>query len=495
MKIQAFIFALPFLMGGCANLSTVDRQTDLPGGGKAIHLDAAQRLVYWDKDGHGCAEPTPDALQAFASSAAAGANVVSKGSVNLSDAFSANSQGVGLHTQSITLMRDMLYRICEQEQNGKISRTEVMQLLERAQDLTLGVLAIEQLTGAIVARQTPTSSTGSVTKQDDTTTQTTPSSPSAGVEAGTGHNGSSTPAVAAADQQQPTGSTTAPGATKGGSQQTSGGTDSATPALTARVTTTPPPNDQISAPLGTDKIQSIANATAAIVSLVVNKGHLTDSCMTYFNHFLDASSGEVELISKMNAADKQTISDVLEICKRIVDTDLQMQVAYYAKILPPNAAPPIAAQSNVTIDRYSALLPPQPPPPPPPARFEKVTLSASNLFSFGSANLTLPQPKLDEVAAALKADPSITDVHITGYTDRLGSAEYNQKLSQRRANAVRDYLISRGIDSSRLKAYGKGDRDPVVTDCHQKKRSEQIACLAPNRRVEIEPITVERHVN
>ncbi|MFC5550452.1 OmpA family protein [Massilia aerilata] len=137
---------------------------------------------------------------------------------------------------------------------------------------------------------------------------------------------------------------------------------------------------------------------------------------------------------------------------------------------------------------------PAPAPPPPPARFEKVTLSATELFAFDSATLSMPQPKLDDIAAALQADPSISDVDIVGYTDRLGSTKYNQKLSQRRADAVREYLVGKGIDAKRLQAHGKGETNPVVTDCKQKKRSELIECLAPNRRVEVEQITVERRV-
>jgi OOP family OmpA-OmpF porin len=163
----------------------------------------------------------------------------------------------------------------------------------------------------------------------------------------------------------------------------------------------------------------------------------------------------------------------------------------YAFSKPAPPPPPAPAPAPVVEQ------PPPPPepvaPPPPPARFEKVTLSATELFAFDSAKLNMPQPKLDEIAAALQADPSITDVDINGYADRLGSTKYNLKLSEKRANSVRDYLISKGIDAKRLKAHGKGESNPVVK-CTNKKRADLIKCLEPNRRVEVEQITVERRV-
>ena len=76
-----------------------------------------------------------------------------KGDAALANALGANSAGIGLHTQSITLMRDTLYHICEQAHNKTLGDGDVVQLLQRSQDMTLGVLAIEQLTGAVVARQ------------------------------------------------------------------------------------------------------------------------------------------------------------------------------------------------------------------------------------------------------------------------------------------------------------------------------------------------------
>ena len=161
-------------------------------------------------------------------------------------------------------------------------------------------------------------------------------------------------------------------------------------------------------------------------------------------------------------------------------------------------APPVATVAPAPEPTPVAVVeappaPMTPPPPPPPARFEKVTMSATELFAFDKAVLRMPQPKLDEIAAALQADMSITDVDVTGYTDRLGSDKYNLKLSERRAVAVREYLIGKGIDGSRLKAIGKGEANPVV-QCNDKKRADLIACLAPNRRVEVEQITIEKRV-
>jgi len=129
------------------------------------------------------------------------------------------------------------------------------------------------------------------------------------------------------------------------------------------------------------------------------------------------------------------------------------------------------------------------PPPPPPAP-TKVTFSSDSLFAFGKASLQ-PAGKrdLDEFAAKLKgADFEL--ITVTGHTDRIGSHAYNMKLSTRRAETVKAYLVeSAGISADKIAARGVDGSDPVTRpgDCKGVKATKKlIACLQPDRRVEVE---------
>lgn len=156
------------------------------------------------------------------------------------------------------------------------------------------------------------------------------------------------------------------------------------------------------------------------------------------------------------------------------------------------APEPIYAPAPVVVAAPQVAATPAPTPAVPP-RFERVTMSATELFGFDSAELRMPQPKLNEIAAALMSNSQYGNITISGYTDRLGSEAYNMKLSQRRADAVKSYLVSKGVSASKLTTVARGESNPIVT-CNNKNRAALIKCLEPNRRVEVEQIVIERRV-
>jgi OmpA-OmpF porin, OOP family len=130
---------------------------------------------------------------------------------------------------------------------------------------------------------------------------------------------------------------------------------------------------------------------------------------------------------------------------------------------------------------------PTPVTPPAPTR---VTVSADSLFTFDSAEVSAAgRAELDKLAADLRGVEYDTII-VIGHTDRMGSAAYNQGLSVRRANAVRDYLVnSARIPAARINTRGVGSSQPVTTAAQcgtQLSRAQLIACLAPDRRVEVE---------
>ena len=118
---------------------------------------------------------------------------------------------------------------------------------------------------------------------------------------------------------------------------------------------------------------------------------------------------------------------------------------------------------------------------------DTITIGAEKLFDFDKVNLSKDgKAALDEAAAKIIANPEVKAVIVTGHTDRIGSDNYNQKLSERRAKKVADYLVSKGVDRSTIASSGKGESEPVVQCEGTKKTKKLISCLAPNRRVTIQ---------
>ena len=136
-----------------------------------------------------------------------------------------------------------------------------------------------------------------------------------------------------------------------------------------------------------------------------------------------------------------------------------------------------------------ALVPPPPPvaaapapaPVPPAVAASKVTFAADAFFDFDKYVLKPEgRAKLDDLVSKIK-DVNLEVIIAVGHTDWIGTVAYNQKLSVRRAEAVKAYLVSKGIERNRVYTEGKGEKQPVADN-------KTAAGRAKNRRVEIEVV-------
>jgi OOP family OmpA-OmpF porin len=146
---------------------------------------------------------------------------------------------------------------------------------------------------------------------------------------------------------------------------------------------------------------------------------------------------------------------------------------------PPPVAPPPAPRAA------PAPAPVAPPPPPPPAVVapvsEKVTFAADAFFDFNKSDLKPEgKAKLDDLVGKM-AGINLEVIIAVGHTDAIGGDAYNQKLSVRRAESVKNYLTSKGVEKNRVYTEGKGEKQPVADNKTTEGR-------AKNRRVEIEVV-------
>jgi len=159
-------------------------------------------------------------------------------------------------------------------------------------------------------------------------------------------------------------------------------------------------------------------------------------------------------------------------------------------LVPKPVAAPTPAPAPAPAPRMAPAPTPAPAPAPAPAPgVQKITLASKALFDFDKAVLK-PEGKAaidSEIISKLSGVQRLELVLVTGHTDRIGTQAYNQKLSERRADAVRDYLVSKGIARDKIETLGMGKTQPVPgVVCNMTAMKELIACLAPNRRVEVE---------
>ncbi|MBI3527213.1 MAG: OmpA family protein [Betaproteobacteria bacterium] len=130
-------------------------------------------------------------------------------------------------------------------------------------------------------------------------------------------------------------------------------------------------------------------------------------------------------------------------------------------------------------------------PPAAPVTPKAEPVTASVLFDFDRSVLRSAEtPKLDELTAKFKGG-AFDRVDAVGHADRIGSDAYNLRLSERRAEAVRAYLVGKGVDAGRVRTEAKGEKEPITGEACKKlgaerrKNQKLIECLQPDRRVEI----------
>ena len=137
---------------------------------------------------------------------------------------------------------------------------------------------------------------------------------------------------------------------------------------------------------------------------------------------------------------------------------------------------------------------------PAPIVNEQINLAADALFEFDqwrASDIKMAgRQSLDELATVLRRyqGQGQSRVLITGHTDRLGDDAYNLTLSQQRAQTVRQYLISHGVDANTISATGEGEARPINDCAGSMSREELIECLQPNRRVEVNVTVMAPHM-
>lgn len=158
-----------------------------------------------------------------------------------------------------------------------------------------------------------------------------------------------------------------------------------------------------------------------------------------------------------------------------------------APVPAPVMAPPPAPAPVVVTPR--AVTPP-PAPAPAPKVVSKLALDANTAFAVGKAELSAAgKSTLDnEIVAKLAGFARIEHVSVVGHADPMGKDAFNRPLSQRRADAVKTYLVGKGVKAELITAEGKGSAEPVPgVKCNTRLAKAKLsACYAPHRRTEIE---------
>jgi OOP family OmpA-OmpF porin len=219
---------------------------------------------------------------------------------------------------------------------------------------------------------------------------------------------------------------------------------------------------------------AVAAALAAFAGVAASQQPATGSTEAAFPKnapgYVVASDGRPVLngFGSCTRTGAWSLGTAAEPCDQIARVSVPVPVVMYEQKAPP---PPVAVAQ----------------PEPPRMVIQKLTLSTDVLFDFNKAELKdSGKQRLDELAGQIK-DAKVDEIVVVGHADRIASESYNQKLSEARAQAVKDYLAGRGAMTNVITAQGKGESAPVTGDqCKKLAGKKLIECLQPDRRVEIE---------
>ena len=223
---------------------------------------------------------------------------------------------------------------------------------------------------------------------------------------------------------------------------------------------------------------AVAAALSAFAGVAASQQPATGSTEAAFPKnapgYAVASDGRVVLsgFGECVRSGQWVLANSVDPCDQIARVSVPVPVvAYQERPAPP---PPVAV---------AAVAQPEPP----RMVIQKVSLSTDVLFDFDKAELKdAGKQKLDELANQVKG-AKVDEIVVVGHADRIGSETYNEKLSEARAQSVKDYLAERGAQTNVITAQGKGESAPVTGDqCKKITGKKLIECLQPDRRVEIE---------
>lgn len=261
--------------------------------------------------------------------------------------------------------------------------------------------------------------------------------------------------------------------------------DCVRPGQTAAAPGVPCPTPSSAASASATRVAAADSPRAGTAASSAAAGQTAAGAPSKLPGYAQASDGRVVLsgFGQCVRAGHWAPANAAEPCDRIA----------VAQVEPPPA--PVAAAPEPKIEPAPAPAPAPAPlaaPEPPRPVIEKVTLSTDVLFDFNKAELRESgKQKLDELIARVK-DADVDEIVAIGHADRIASEDYNQKLSEARAQAVRDYLAQAGAKGNAITAQGKGESQPVTGEDCKKMGPETganrklVACLQPDRRVEIE---------